>query len=547
MGLTASRTVFALALTAVVLPVPASAEERDIDERTGNVFFTRPDEQTRRRIKDLIRRFSTVSVKGRDEARRELVRIGYWSLDPLIEALRADEAPVRSAACLTLESIGDPRAIEPLRERVVQETVNPFVGAFAALALGRFRDPGGVAPLARALDAPKSMQDLRAAAPLALARIGTADAQELLRQRMEDTRRPERVESAQLLAAGFFPELSLHASRAEPAGPLAAGFANKNERVRAAAMLGYLVATVRRRDTRDFLFRVLDKENRPEVTAPALLGLAPHPDVEVTRYLATVALKNKDDGVRIQAAELLIGRRDDAAKRDLLRILKAQNPERLRAAAVLALASMPDEAAQRAAIERLTDRSPLTRASAAVGATRMSSAVVRSEALERIDRRLRTHAESRPDVRADLDLAKQVLSSDRSRVRWVEIESSRLFADLDLSFEERLLQRVNHQVYVCLDLVKITNLQGDTEVGSGGFSDGSTDPNKPGEGGGDGEGPGTGPGTGNGGAPEMPTPGGIVRKALFHELRDLKLHLLRAPYYALDSLPGAPESTTRNR
>jgi HEAT repeat protein len=535
----APRLLLAAGLAAVALPLPAAAEDAGIDERSGNVFFQEPDEPTRQHIDALIRRFSTVSVQGRDAARQELEAIGYWAVAPLIEALATLEAPVRSAACLTLESIGDPRAIDPLRQRVVEEQTNPFVGAFASLALGRYRDPGAVPAIARALDSPKSMQDLRSAAPLVLARIGTDEAQELLRRRMRDARRPVRVQSAQLLAVGFFPELALHESRAEPVGSLADGFASKNEHVRAAAMLGYLVATVRRRDTREFLLATLSRESRPAVFVRGLLGLAPHPDQEVSRYLASIALKNKEDAIRIQAADLLIDRRDDAAKRDLLKVVKAQNPARLRAAAVLALASMPDEEAQTAALERLGDRTPLVRAAAAVGATRMQSVDARSRALQRIDRRLRTHGESRAAVRENLELARQVLSEERANVRWTEVGEARLFADLTLSYHERLLRHVNEQVHACLDLVKITNLTSDTEFTKGGLPDGGG-----GEGGEEG---GEDGGGGGGGIPGAPKPGSAVRQALYHELRDLKVHLIRAPYFAVDDLPGAPRSKTRNR
>ncbi len=544
-------TIAAAALVAVAgtaLPVvPALGDGGPVDERRGNVFFSEPDNGTQREIDELMDRMSTDSPQDRARARHALIDIGFWAVEPLVDALQELEPPVKCAAALTLEGIADDRAIAPLRHSIESETSHPFVAAFAALAIGRFRDPGGVPPLTGALDSPKSMHILRAAAPLTLARIHTPEAQELLSVCLSRPRAREPVQAARLLALGFFPSLAFDGARAEPSPVLRHALESKRGAERRAALLGYLVATVNRRDTRDFLMRVLKTEDEASVIVLALLGLSVHGDDEVTRRLSRTALRHKDDHVRYRAAQYLADRGDVAARADLLRILRAPNAAALKAASVLALSSMNDEEAAKAVVERLGDKSPLVRAAAAIGCTRLKVAAARVEAFARIDRRMKTAGESRAAVRHNFELARAVLADERVDVPWREVGEMPIFSQLGRSYEERLLTRVNRQVLDSLDLGKIHNLGTDTEILQDGGprletdSSGPLDNPQDDPAGHDIDVP-----EGRGPKPD-PMIGGAQRTSAWPELRDLKIHLLKRPYFAPEDLPGAPESRTKGR
>ncbi len=494
------------------------------------VFFREPDAQTASEIKALISRIASGSVEDRTNTRRRLERIGWWSVDPLLAAVGGDgsDAPRRSAAILTLDAIHDRRAVEPLRRAVIQETSHPFVAGFAALALGRFRDEESISAFATALRTSKSIVMLRAAVPFALAKIATPAARDLLVERLRTETTNEPVRAAMLLSAGFFPDVALDPVGGRPGADLLPGFANRGRGQREAALLAYLVASWQRRDTREFLIELIDSTDTPEVLIPALLGLSRHADAATTEILARTALRHGDDRVKETAADLLIPRGDPAAKPFLLQIVRSPSSARLRASALLGLAHLVDDESQAAVIDRIRDRTPLLRATAAVGSTRLASAERRAEALQAIDQRLR-QGESDTDVRTNLELARSVLSGLRADVRWVESGPETLFEEMSLTWEQRLLRLVNLRVEACLDLAKIHNLQTDTEVATDGpVPDGDGPP-----------GPGDAPdvGTVPRGDADAPTVGS-VRTSAWQELRDLKKELRRSPYFGLPDLPG---------
>src|SRR5688572_11253905 len=173
----AAITAVLLALGLAPAPQATAGESPDSTQR---VFFRDPDRETAARIADLITRMTSGSVPDRTKARRELEAIGFWAVAPLIDAVQTAEPPIRCASTLVLDVLRDRRAIEPLRSVVLKEGSHPYVAAFAALALGRFADAGAVEPFHVAAKTPKSMEMLKAAVPLALAKIRTPAAKDLL-------------------------------------------------------------------------------------------------------------------------------------------------------------------------------------------------------------------------------------------------------------------------------------------------------------------------------------------------------------------------------
>lgn len=537
-----------LCAVAGLRPSPARGDDPVADERAGNVFFREPDRDTASRIEELIGRFAEDSVSNRTAARRELEDIGYWSVDPLIEALQTKEPPIRAAAALTLTATMDERGLPVLREAVERETSHPFVAGFACIGLARHRDPHAVEPLRAALRSSKSIHTLRAAAPLALARIHTPEALTLLLERHRLGTGSYHVKAARLLALGFFPQAALEPDRPVPSAILREGLRAKRRELRRAATVGFLVATLRRSDTRDAVLDIVERETAPEVLEPALLGLSRFEDAETTAYLAERAARPGDDDVRVKCCDLVVPRADAAALEHLLAILRRSNPARLRASAVLALGGIDHPDAAATVLDKLDDKTPIVRAAAAVASVRLTQEAARQEALARLDARL-SRGESSRDVRQNMEEARAVLSGEKAAGAWQEVGAERLFRDAFRPYEERLVRAVNLAAEDVLDLAKISNLQTDTEVLAGSDTEPGGDGGDGAEDGGDGgedardvpDGPGM-----PGDAPNMDTPGapkvpgvGSPRTNAWQELRDLKVELVRRPLFAPEDLPAA--------
>ncbi len=574
-------------LAAAIAPLLAAADVRAggdaVDEQAKGIFFRDPDKDTADRIAQCIAHFATVSVQDRAKARRELEQIGWWAVEPLIESAQSSEPPARCASILTLEAIRDRRAVEPLRALVAKETSHPYIAAFAALALGRFGDAASVPVMRAAVRTTRTMDMLKAAVPFACAKIRTTEARDVVVERVRSAGAKEPVRSAALLALGFFPDAALDASGTRPGADLLSGIQSKRRGERQAALLGFLVATAPRRDVKPVLQDVLAAETAPEVATVALLGLSHSDDADVTELLAKTAARQADDVVRTAAADLLVDRADAAVKPLLLATARNATSPRLRAACVLALGRVEDDEVQALLVEKLKDHAPVVRATAAVAFTRNPRASTRAAGLSAIDQRL--HAtEPNDDVRADFEKARAVLAGERADARWNEVGPDVIFADMPLTYTQRLLKAVNLRAQASLDLVKIHNLQSDVEPATMGppqssgesnspsqGSDGGTSPgsssggsssgrssggsSSDGNGGGAGSGGSSGPGasgsdggaSGQGGAmgdgasggqsnPEAPTIG-AQRTSQWQELRDLKVELIRDPYFGASDLP----------
>lgn len=544
------RRTAALLLAGAVLAPAAAADDQPSSPAQGGVFFREPDTETAARIKELVGRMATDSVQDRENLRRELETIGFWSVEPLVDALARLEPPKQCTSILVLDAIGDRRAVEPLRAAIVRETSHPYIAAFATLSLGRYRDATAIPVFRTAARTTKSMDMLKAAVPLALAKIRTDEARDVLLERVRTKGQKEPVQSAALLALGFFPESAFAANAMAPGADLAAALAVTNRRrgERQAALLGFLVAAEARGDVKAALRELMAAESAPEVVRLLLLGLSRSSDADVTELLAQSAARQGDERVREMAADLLYDRVDAATKAVVIQVARGDSSPRMRAACVLALGRLADDDARRLLVEKLIDKSPLVRAAAAVALTRRNVDGARESAIAAIEPRLK-HGETSDDVRADLEAARAVLAGERTDVRWTEVGPRALFADMSMSYVQRLLREVNVRAQASLDLAKITNLTTDSEIVTSG------PPSQPeGPGGGGGSGGGVDPGDGDPSTPGgphdgPPAPGdgtaSIARTSQYQELRDLKVELRRRPYFGVEDLP--PPTTTPGR
>jgi HEAT repeat-containing taxis protein len=112
----------------------------------------------RRDVAGLIDALQTGNERDRRAAANALVTIpDPRAVDPLIEALSADDWLVRTNAALALGEFQDSRPDSELRRIVAPLNSalgdqQPSVRAAAASALGRLRDPASVEPLVATLD-----------------------------------------------------------------------------------------------------------------------------------------------------------------------------------------------------------------------------------------------------------------------------------------------------------------------------------------------------------------------------------------------------------
>jgi len=557
-----------LSAAALLLAAPAgraSADGDPVEEAPSRLFFREADADTTVRISELISKMPTNSVSDRTRARRELEAIGYWAVDPLVDAVIKREAPFRCDAILVLDALRDRRAVEALRAVVLKEAAQQYVSGFAALALGRFHDAGAVEVFRAALRSPKSMDMFRAAAPFALVKIHTSEARELVIDRVRVPGAKDPARTAALLSLGFFPEAALAGDGVRPGLDLMVGLASKSRGERQAALLAFLVAAQARGDSKPFLREHLATERAPDVARICLIGLSRSPDADVTELLAKTVERQGAQSVRETAADLLVDRVDAAAKPSIMQTARVATSARLRAACVLALGRLDDEDARRLVVEKLVDQSPLVRAAAAVALTRAHAPASRIEGLAAVEARIK-RGESNEEVRANLEKARSLLAGERSDVQWTRVGPDDVFAEMSFTYVQRLMREVNLRLMASLDLAKIQNLQTDSEIVPGGppitpvTGDSSGIGDAPSSGGvGDGSG---GAGTDPGGDSDGPTPRGpspvdgpsqgppgeapamgAARTSQYQELRDLKVELIRSPYLTSADLPAPPPTT----
>ena len=126
----------------------------------------------RRGIQPLIAMLDDPACNVHRPAQEELVRFGKKALPALIDALHHNNERIRMTAAICLEEIGDPEAVIPLVDSLVDPS--EIVGKAAARALQTLRDERAREPLAALLNEgdDRISQGVRANIALALAFLG---------------------------------------------------------------------------------------------------------------------------------------------------------------------------------------------------------------------------------------------------------------------------------------------------------------------------------------------------------------------------------------
>jgi len=112
-------------------------------------------------------------LRGVDDARFVLSRMGAWVTDPLCQALHDEDVYVRVHAAQCIERMG-PRGVDA-GPALLQALDDPTLAGDAAAALGAIADPAAEPVLRRLLGDTQSAHELRVACAASLGRLGLGD------------------------------------------------------------------------------------------------------------------------------------------------------------------------------------------------------------------------------------------------------------------------------------------------------------------------------------------------------------------------------------
>jgi len=118
-------------------------------------------------IGELIKKLGDKSRRIRQQAERELVKIGKPAVEPLLHALEDGNWTVRWRAVIALGEIGDTRVVEPLIQAFKDKAF--LVRWYASSALMKIGE-AAVEPLLRTLE--NDSWEVREGAVMALGKIG---------------------------------------------------------------------------------------------------------------------------------------------------------------------------------------------------------------------------------------------------------------------------------------------------------------------------------------------------------------------------------------
>ncbi len=269
------------------------------------MLFKEPDSETRRRITDELISHNGIGAATSDMRtlkRAELRRIGYWSVPFLKEVVYGPKSVkgvrIPMNAIMVLARILDLRALPELRG-AAQKHEDVEVRKTAGLALGLFRRAEDLPLLTRLLQDGDFRHGHQRSAAIALAKLRTPGAQEVLRAAVATPARDVHVAAATLLAAviaapgiDLSPYLNhdekllrsvaaaalmLRPLAAAEAGPLLALLKKPREDREVRALQFHALGAIRDRtdEIRDRLLACVVKgDERGEARIAALVGLA---------------------------------------------------------------------------------------------------------------------------------------------------------------------------------------------------------------------------------------------------------------------------------
>ncbi len=270
----------------------------------------------------------------RNEAQRILVELNdARAIEPLIASLRDEDWNVRKNAVSALSRIGGSRAVEPLIAALRDKYSE--VREAAVRALGRIEDKRAVEPLINALK--DKSREIREASAEALRKIKDRRAVEPLIAALNDKDSSVRQEAA--IALG-----EINDNRAVK--PLIAAQKDENSHVRSSVAKALDKLGWSPEDDRQRAIHLIDRgfwNESIKIGEPAVEPLI-------------VALKDKSDYVRRNAAKALGKIKDKSAVEPLIAVLKDKNEySRVREEVVKALGEINDSRAVEPLIAALRD------------------------------------------------------------------------------------------------------------------------------------------------------------------------------------------------
>ncbi len=309
-------------LTPFLFTVSAKSQGKTAVPQTAVVSAasqTPTDEDTQKRIEELIAQLGDKRHSVRQSAADALGKIGQPAVQPLIEAISDKNYHVRGYAADALGQIGDPQSVQPLIKALEDEDLGVRVSAINAL--GKIGDPQAIQPLIKALsDRDYSVRGLAASA---LGKIGQAAVEPLIKA-LSDRDSRVRISAIDILSQIGQPAvqflikaledegISVRQSAARTLGqigdsqavqPLIKALSDRDSRVRqfAANALGKIGDP----QAVQSLIKALKDENLPvRLSAASALGKIDDPQAE--RELRKRALVRKAREVLLVVIKLLV-------------------------------------------------------------------------------------------------------------------------------------------------------------------------------------------------------------------------------------------------
>ncbi len=159
----------------------------------------RPAGEEMESVSSLIKKLENEDTHVRNDAVKELVKIGGQAVGPLIGSLSDENVLVRCNAAIALGKIGDKRTVEPLINMLDDE--NESVRKCAVFSLGEIGDREVVEPLIKALG--DKDEEVRRYATEALGKIDKKKAVEPLTKALDDDSEDVRKGAAYVLENMF--------------------------------------------------------------------------------------------------------------------------------------------------------------------------------------------------------------------------------------------------------------------------------------------------------------------------------------------------------
>jgi len=309
-------------LTPFLFTVSAKSQGKTALPQTAVVSAasqTPTDEDTQKRIEELIAQLGDKRHSVRQSAADALGKIGQPAVQPLIEAISDKNYHVRGYAADALGQIGDPQSVQPLIKALEDEDLGVRVSAINAF--GKIGDPQAIQPLIKALsDRDYSVRGLAASA---LGKIGQAAVEPLIKA-LSDRDSRVRISAIDILSQIGQPAvqflikaledegISVRQSAARTLGqigdsqavqPLIKALSDRDSRVRqfAANALGKIGDP----QAVQSLIKALKDENLPvRLSAASALGKIDDPQAE--RELRKRALARKAREVLLVVIKLLV-------------------------------------------------------------------------------------------------------------------------------------------------------------------------------------------------------------------------------------------------